>query len=225
MTITEELQLIFNQWKQEILDQIENVVPGDASVIIARKVNDYRIEDLIALMDAELLAHTSNTSAHQLTPESLGGMSADEFTRLRKGRYKHLGIPFSRVPATTVVVSGDVITLPSVEIIYLSEVLTLPSSDVAITTDGIHYVMLSVSGDYGNRSMTYVVDPVGQESLSSMVVGVAQRSAGVVTYTPREVRRLGQYAVEETPRGMSIPVAAGPVLDAGEIADTWFAIS
>lgn len=218
----EELRSVFDAWKQEIMDQISEVTPGEASTIIAAKVNGFTFDQMLAILVSEIATHASNPAAHPLTLQDVGGMLSVEFDSKASGKYPRKGMPVSYIPHHTPSLYGDALRFPSLSMTYLGVQYTLPLAEVVIPGNGIYYISLKAVGNVGQRRFVYSFSDSVQESLTEVVIGRVRKDGFGFAYSSREVRRIGSYSVEETPVGMAIPGSIGGVLFGGVVDERWF---
>lgn len=189
------------------------------------KLGGKTLSEIIAMIRSEVKAHEDNHNyPHGETLAKLGGMKRADFDARAQNYFRKDAVPISKFPQITPLgqVTGGILRMPAVEAIYYGRKVTIPAADVSVVAGDTAYIRVTAGGTITQRTLAYSTTTSQTENENTIIIGRLVLLNGVYQVTTWPVVRIGQYAVEQTPRGGAIPATTGSQAAPASLPDSWF---
>lgn len=189
------------------------------------KLGGKTLSEIIDIIKGEVKTHEDNHNfPHGETLASLGGTTKASFDERVQNYFQKDAVPISKFPQVTPLglVTGGILKMPAAQAIYYGRKVTIPAADVPVVAGDTVYIRVTSGGTVTERTLAYSTNAAQTENENTIIIGRLVLVNGVYEANTWPVVRIGQYAIEQTPRGGAIPATIGSQAAPASLPDTWF---
>ena len=189
------------------------------------KLGGKTLTEIIAMIRSEVKAHEDNHNyPHGETLANLGGMTRFDFDSRAQNYFRKDAVPISKFPQITPLgqVTGSILRMPAAQAIYYGRKVTIPAADVPVVAGDTVYIRVTSGGTVTQRTLAYSTSAAQTENENTIIIGRLVLVDGVYQANTWPLVRIGQYVIEQTPRGGAIPATTGSQAAPASLPDSWF---
>jgi hypothetical protein len=213
----------FALWKAQIYRLIKASAIAVVHAYNSNKVNGKDTADLIAIIDAEVLAHENTVNAHGDTLAQLGGITKATYDADAVPYFPKDGLPITEVPLLAPPVSGTQMTIPSFSMHYQGRAITVPGTVLYLAATPRQYIKVTITGTYPNYVATMSNTTDVSENISTIIIGAVNYANSAFSAAFQKVVRIGYAVLTPSARGLGIPVSLGTQASTGATSNNWYA--